>query len=193
MAPARISFTFFLARWIPFRFSSETARPARLFYAIGALQSSRSRCPGSVDFLWEHHDDTTVASAVGPFRACAVRLVRRGRRAGAGIRQGPLHQVRVPHPHARRQEALHRRLRPKDELKTLSDPADAHAVQRRPLRRRSATRPTSARRRCSARPATSSPIRTCAAAGCRRANSSTCGRTTPRRRGPTTSTKARDT
>ncbi len=71
---------------------------------------------------------------------------------------------------------------PKDDEPDLSDPADAHAVQRQALRRRSVPRQTSARRRCSARRATSSSTRTCAAAGCPKASSSTCGRTTPPRR-----------
>ena len=53
-------------------------------------------------------------------------------RPGPRLRQGPLHEVRIPHPDARRREALHGRLRPQGRLADVPDPADPHAVQRRP-------------------------------------------------------------
>ena len=65
-------------------------------------------------------------------------------RPGRGIHQGPLHQVRVPHPDARRQAALHLRLRAQGRLAEVPDHARPHAVQRRARTASTTTRPTSA-------------------------------------------------
>ena len=55
-------------------------------------------------------DDITFASVDphGPRRSPARRLLRRCDGAGPGVRQGQLHQVRIPHPDARRQDSSSR-------------------------------------------------------------------------------------
>ena len=79
---------------------------------------------------------------------------------------------------------------PKDDSQDLPDPADrARRTASRPTASTS-TPTTSARRAVRARTATSSSTRTCAAGGCRRASSSTCGRTTPTKKPARRSTRA---
>ena len=67
-------------------------------------------------------------------------------RARGGVRQGSLHEVRVPHPDARRGQALHVGLRPQGHEPALSDPADADALQRASPTASTPTRRTSGRR-----------------------------------------------
>ena len=111
------------------------------------------------------------------------------------LRSGALHEVRVPHPDARRRQAVHRRStsRRTPALERYPILLTPHALQRRALRHRRlpgrASGPSAARRR---RRATSSSTRTCAAASCRRASSSTCGRTT-RAKGPKDVDESTDT
>ena len=82
---------------------------------------------------------------VRPAKSSLVRLVRRiargfdrcsgdrGRRRRR-LHQGELHEVRVPHPDARRRPAVHRGVRPQGYVPPLPDPAEPHAVQRGALR-----------------------------------------------------------
>ena len=122
-------------------------------------------------------------------------LARAGAADGPGrrLRQGSLHEVRISHPDARRGPALHVGLRPQgsDRSATRSccrgRPTACSPTASTPTRR------TSALRLFSARTATSWSTRTSAAAGCRRASSSTCGRTGRRRAARKTSMRARDT
>ena len=79
---------------------------------------------------------------------------------------------------------------PRTTSQTYPDPADAHALQRQALRRRPVPGRPRARRRCSARRATSSSTRTCAAAGCPRATFVNMRPHMPDKKGPTTSTRA---
>ena len=57
-------------------------------------------------------------------------------RAGARIRQGELHQVRVPHSDARRRASLHLGVRSQGSIGHVSDHAFAHAVRGPTLRHR---------------------------------------------------------
>ena len=102
-----------------------------------------------------------------PARPACGRAARPAEPAGevnqAYLREH-LHQVRIPDPHARRREALHRRLRPQGQSGTLSDPADAHAIRRRPYGVDRLPGPRPVRCAVSRRSGSSSPSRTCAAA-----------------------------
>ena len=64
--------------------------------------------------------------------------------AAKELRPRPLHQVRVPHPHARRQAAVHRGLCAQGTALPTTGPVSVpdgpHALQRRPLRRRPVSR-----------------------------------------------------
>ena len=82
---------------------------------------------------------------------------------------------------------------PKDALADVPDPADPHAVQRRPVRRRPYQRYLGPSPRSSARRATSSSTRTSAAGACPRASSSTCGPHNPAKRGPQDIDESTDT
>ena len=82
---------------------------------------------------------------------------------------------------------------PRTTVEAVAVPADAHALQRRPVRRRRATASRSARPAASRTRASSSSSRTCAAATCRRASSSDAAARAGRSTGRRTSTRARDT
>ena len=107
----------------------------------------------------------------------------RGRRRRRRFRSGALHQVRVPHPDARRGEAVHLRLRPEGRrwLQALPDPAEPDALQRRRPTGATPTPTAWAPRKRRRRRGSSSSTRTCGAVSCRRASSWTCGPSTPPR------------
>ena len=99
--------------------------------------------------ITDHHRIRRIEPPCSPYNCVQVhlavardpgcgtaRLARLRRRAGHRLRQGPLHQVRVPDPDARRRAALHRGLRAQGPIAALPDPALPHSLQRSALRRR---------------------------------------------------------
>ena len=122
-----------------------------------------------------------------PVGAAAAQR-RRPRRPG--LHPGPLHQVRIPHPHARWRAPVRRGLRSQGCHRSVSHPHAADALQRRPLWRRQLQVAGGPDRWPPKKRASSSSTRTCAAATCRRACSWTCARTRPITTAPPTPTRA---
>ena len=121
-----------------------------------------------------------------PARRARVRRPARGaapRRPAGAVRRRPrpraLHEVRIPHPDARRRQAVHVGVRAQGRAR--------HAIRSSSRARRTASARTastpiarrSGRRRTSRRRASSSSTRTRAAATCRKASSSRSGPTCP--------------
>ena len=98
--------------------------------------------------------------------------------SGPRIHQVALHQVRIPHSHARRQTLFTSVYVPKDTSEKYPIMLERTPYSVSPTASKT-TRPPSAPRRSSPEKASSSSTRTCAAATCPKASSSTCRRIAP--------------
>ena len=145
------------------------------------VETAMRSCSDTGTFARRPRENQPHASRV-PFARPPRRHPRRAARPGARRGQGPLHQVRVSHPHAGRSPAVHRRLRPQGRLRQRTRSCSTGRPTRSPPMAPTSTGRTSARARSSPRPGTSSPTRTSGAGSGRRGSTSTSARTTRPRR-----------